>query len=125
MAKNRIPTVPPSFVFASFRTSFEWLDLFLGGWGAHGTFWTTLIAVARFVAKRPRAGQCIEASTLCFNTTAVGADFFANRLNVENFHFHATYEDLSAFINEQKINQSTLLIKGSRGMALERTLDLF
>ena len=55
----------------------------------------------------------------------VGADFFANRLNVENFHFHATYEDLAAFINEQKINQSTLLIKGSRGMALERTLDLF
>ena len=55
----------------------------------------------------------------------VGADFFANRLNVENFHFHATYEDLSAFINEQKINQSTILIKGSRGMALERTLDLF
>ncbi len=55
----------------------------------------------------------------------VGADFFANRLNVENFHFHATYEDLAAYINEQKINQSTLLIKGSRGMALERTLDLF
>lgn len=55
----------------------------------------------------------------------VGADFFANRLNVEHFHFHATYEDLAAFINEQKINQSTLLIKGSRGMALERTLDLF
>jgi UDP-N-acetylmuramoyl-tripeptide--D-alanyl-D-alanine ligase len=55
----------------------------------------------------------------------VGADFFANRLNVEHFHFHATYEDLSAFINEQKINQSTILIKGSRGMALERTLDLF
>ena len=42
------------------------------------TFWTTLIAVARFVAKRPRAGQCIEASTLCFNATAVGADFFAH-----------------------------------------------
>ena len=55
----------------------------------------------------------------------VGADFFANRLNVENFHFHATYEDLAAYLNEQKINQSTLLIKGSRGMALERTLDLF
>jgi UDP-N-acetylmuramoyl-tripeptide--D-alanyl-D-alanine ligase len=55
----------------------------------------------------------------------VGTDFFANRFNAENFHFHATYEDLAACINEQKINQSTLLIKGSRGMALERTLDLF
>jgi UDP-N-acetylmuramoyl-tripeptide--D-alanyl-D-alanine ligase len=55
----------------------------------------------------------------------VGTDFFANRFNAEKFHFHATYEDLAACINEQKINQSTLLIKGSRGMALERTLDLF
>ena len=54
----------------------------------------------------------------------VGTDFFANRFNAENFHFHATYEDLAACINEQKINQSTLLIKGSRGMALERTLQL-
>ena len=55
----------------------------------------------------------------------VGTDFFAHRIKDENCHFHATYEDLAAYINEQKINQSTLLIKGSRGMALERTLDLF
>ncbi|MBP6424611.1 MAG: UDP-N-acetylmuramoyl-tripeptide--D-alanyl-D-alanine ligase [Flavobacterium sp.] len=54
----------------------------------------------------------------------VGADFFANSLNNDNFHFHASFHDLETYLKTQKIENSTLLIKGSRGMALERTLDV-
>ena len=54
----------------------------------------------------------------------VGADFFANSLNNDNFHFHASFNDLETYLKTQKIENSTLLIKGSRGMALERTLDV-
>ena len=54
----------------------------------------------------------------------VGSDFFANSFNNENFHFHATFDDLKSFISTHRIDNSTILIKGSRGMALERILDL-
>jgi len=54
----------------------------------------------------------------------VGADFFAHNLKAKNFHFHATFDELATYLNKQKINDSTILIKGSRGMALERALDL-
>ena len=54
----------------------------------------------------------------------VGADFFANSLNNHNFYFHASFNDLETYLKTQKIENSTLLIKGSRGMALERTLDV-
>jgi UDP-N-acetylmuramoyl-tripeptide--D-alanyl-D-alanine ligase len=54
----------------------------------------------------------------------VGADFFAHNLEAKNFHFHATFDELATYLNKQKINDSTILIKGSRGMALERALDL-
>jgi UDP-N-acetylmuramoyl-tripeptide--D-alanyl-D-alanine ligase len=54
----------------------------------------------------------------------VGADFFANSLNNDNFHFHASFNDLEIYLKTQKIENSTLLIKGSRGMALERVLDI-
>ena len=54
----------------------------------------------------------------------VGADFFANSSKNENFHFHPSFNDLSVYLKTKKIENSTLLIKGSRGMALERTLDI-
>lgn len=54
----------------------------------------------------------------------VGTDFFANYLEKENFHFHLNFTDLSTFLTTNTINNSTILIKGSRGMALERTLEL-
>lgn len=54
----------------------------------------------------------------------VGSDFFANSLNNENFHFHPSFNDLSAYLKAKKIENSTILIKGSRGMVLERTLDI-
>ncbi len=53
----------------------------------------------------------------------VGNDFYANKVDKANFHFFRTFEDFSDFIKKTTITNSTILIKGSRGMALERTLD--
>ncbi len=55
----------------------------------------------------------------------VGSDFFTNSMNNDKFHFHYTFEDLENFIKSHPIDNCTILIKGSRGMALERSLDLF
>ena len=53
----------------------------------------------------------------------IGVDFSENQINVNNFHFYKTFEEFSNYLNEIKIDNSSILIKGSRGMALERTLD--
>jgi UDP-N-acetylmuramoyl-tripeptide--D-alanyl-D-alanine ligase len=55
----------------------------------------------------------------------VGADLFANSVVKENLFFHKDFTDLVSYIQTHPIDKSTILIKGSRGMALERTLDLF
>lgn len=54
----------------------------------------------------------------------VGADFFSNATSRANFHFHLTFDDLVVYINKHIIAQSIILIKGSRGMALERALEV-
>ena len=52
----------------------------------------------------------------------VGNDFYRNRENLANHHFYPSYED---FASTFQINpESNILIKGSRGMALERVLEL-
>ncbi|PXY45442.1 UDP-N-acetylmuramoyl-tripeptide--D-alanyl-D-alanine ligase [Flavobacterium hydrophilum] len=54
----------------------------------------------------------------------IGKSFYENRISNENLYFFETFEDFSDFlINNKFTSQSTILIKGSRGMALERTLD--
>ena len=53
----------------------------------------------------------------------IGKDFYANRIERNNFYFYETFEALSKHLLETKIKNSSILIKGSRGMALERTLD--
>ena len=53
----------------------------------------------------------------------IGKDFFENQMNVNSFHFYKTFEEFSNYLKEVKIDNSSILIKGSRGMALERTLD--
>jgi UDP-N-acetylmuramoyl-tripeptide--D-alanyl-D-alanine ligase len=58
-----------------------------------------------------------------FECHFVGKDFFANALQKENFHFHQTFEELAKYLSSIKLENKALLIKGSRGMALERTLD--
>lgn len=54
----------------------------------------------------------------------VGSHFFANKIESECVTFFETFEDFSDFFKEEKLQRQTILIKGSRGMALERTLEL-
>ena len=58
-----------------------------------------------------------------FECHFVGKDFFVNSIQKENFHFYYTFEDFSKYLSSVKLEHKTLLIKGSRGMALERTLE--
>jgi len=53
----------------------------------------------------------------------IGKEFYDNRIDKKDFHFYATFESFSNHLQETKVENSYLLIKGSRGMALERTLD--
>ncbi|RRJ91037.1 UDP-N-acetylmuramoyl-tripeptide--D-alanyl-D-alanine ligase [Flavobacterium macacae] len=57
-------------------------------------------------------------------TYFVGSQFYANKMDSEFVFFHETFEDFSNFIKEEKLQNQLILIKGSRGMALERTLEL-
>ncbi|NDI98464.1 UDP-N-acetylmuramoyl-tripeptide--D-alanyl-D-alanine ligase [Flavobacterium sp. LaA7.5] len=54
----------------------------------------------------------------------VGKAFFANQIEKENIHFFATFDDFNSHFAKRKIKNSTLLIKGSRGMALERIMEV-
>jgi UDP-N-acetylmuramoyl-tripeptide--D-alanyl-D-alanine ligase len=54
----------------------------------------------------------------------IGNDFYANKIQKDNFIFCETFEELSAYLKLRPVADTTILIKGSRGMALERTLDL-
>ncbi|MDI1318342.1 UDP-N-acetylmuramoyl-tripeptide--D-alanyl-D-alanine ligase [Flavobacterium sp.] len=58
-----------------------------------------------------------------FECHFVGKDFFANTVEKENFYFYQTFEDYVKKLSSIKFENKTLLIKGSRGMALERVLD--
>jgi UDP-N-acetylmuramoyl-tripeptide--D-alanyl-D-alanine ligase len=58
-----------------------------------------------------------------FECHFVGKDFFANSIQKENFHFYTTFEDFTKYLSSVKLEHKTFLIKGSRGMALERTLE--
>ncbi len=53
----------------------------------------------------------------------VGDHFFSVKTNQPNVLFFKTFDDFSNYIKNNKPNHSILLIKGSRGMSLERTLD--
>jgi UDP-N-acetylmuramoyl-tripeptide--D-alanyl-D-alanine ligase len=57
-----------------------------------------------------------------FECHFVGKDFFANTVQKDNFYFYVSFEDLANYLSSVKLKHTTLLIKGSRGMALERTL---
>lgn len=53
----------------------------------------------------------------------IGSAFYANKTEKDRFKFYDTFEDFSNDLRLNKFEDSTILIKGSRGMALERTLD--
>lgn len=52
----------------------------------------------------------------------IGKEFYNNRINKSNFSFYETFDLFSDYLKKVKIENSSILIKGSRGMALERVL---
>jgi UDP-N-acetylmuramoyl-tripeptide--D-alanyl-D-alanine ligase len=54
----------------------------------------------------------------------IGKDFCSNKINKQHLHFYPTFNDFQKVFTVRKPENATILIKGSRGMALERSLDL-
>jgi UDP-N-acetylmuramoyl-tripeptide--D-alanyl-D-alanine ligase len=54
----------------------------------------------------------------------VGKYFYANKIETSNMYFFSSYEDFVKKIEMNIPMQKTILIKGSRGMSLERVLDI-
>lgn len=54
----------------------------------------------------------------------IGPDYFVNKVESPHLLFFADYKDFEHYIkNAEKLINKTILIKGSRGMALERVLE--
>ena len=53
----------------------------------------------------------------------IGKSFYENQVSGENIKFFETFDAFAAFLKTIHFNENTILIKGSRGMALERTLE--
>ena len=53
----------------------------------------------------------------------IGKEFNKNKISQSNLHFFETFEEFKLHLENKSINKGLLLIKGSRGMSLERTLD--
>lgn len=56
-------------------------------------------------------------------TYFIGKDFYSNQINSNHLHFFEDFNSFSKFIEANKPTNSLLIIKGSRGMALERILE--
>ena len=56
-------------------------------------------------------------------TYFIGKDFFANQVNLPHIKFFENFESFIASLSSNQLTNSLVLIKGSRGMALERTLN--
>ncbi len=61
-----------------------------------------------------------EANAICY---FIGKDFYANQVQKPNFIFFKTFEELAADVKSKSFTNKMMLIKGSRGMALERILE--
>ncbi|WPR72644.1 UDP-N-acetylmuramoyl-tripeptide--D-alanyl-D-alanine ligase [Flavobacterium sp. NG2] len=53
----------------------------------------------------------------------IGEAFYESRNSKPNFKFYKTFSDFKEYLQNTSITNSIILIKGSRGMALERTLE--
>jgi UDP-N-acetylmuramoyl-tripeptide--D-alanyl-D-alanine ligase len=53
----------------------------------------------------------------------VGKDFYQNKKEFSHFNFLETFDELSEVIKQNRPENKMILIKGSRGMALERILN--
>uniref|UniRef100_UPI00404A7EA9 UDP-N-acetylmuramoyl-tripeptide--D-alanyl-D- alanine ligase n=1 Tax=Flavobacterium sp. TaxID=239 RepID=UPI00404A7EA9 len=57
-------------------------------------------------------------------TYFIGKYFYQNKTESNHLHFYESFEQFSDYIRDKNIENSFVLIKGSRGMALERTLEV-
>lgn len=58
-------------------------------------------------------------------TFFIGSEFYKHHSEAsKNSSFFKTFDDFKKYINSKSTQNKTILIKGSRGMALERTLDI-
>jgi UDP-N-acetylmuramoyl-tripeptide--D-alanyl-D-alanine ligase len=53
----------------------------------------------------------------------IGNDFYANKIERTHFAFFKNFDDFTSFLQDNPIKNKMILIKGSRGMALERSLE--
>jgi UDP-N-acetylmuramoyl-tripeptide--D-alanyl-D-alanine ligase len=53
----------------------------------------------------------------------IGKHFYRTKKGINNIYFFEDFESFISSLKEKSFTNSLLLIKGSRGMALERTLD--
>ena len=53
----------------------------------------------------------------------VGKEFFKMKILNKNFYFYETFEQFEIDLKKIKFNKKSILIKGSRAMALERVLN--
>ena len=58
------------------------------------------------------------------NTFLIGENFFKTTSKNTNIQFFRTFEEFKSHFSKLKFENETLLIKASRGMALERIIDL-
>jgi len=57
-------------------------------------------------------------------TYLIGKDFYSNKIKESNIHFFEDFASFSTNLKSIQITDSLILIKGSRGMELERTLEI-
>lgn len=53
----------------------------------------------------------------------IGKSFYENKITQDNIQFFETFDAFTTYLKTIHFNENTILIKGSRGMALERTLE--
>jgi UDP-N-acetylmuramoyl-tripeptide--D-alanyl-D-alanine ligase len=58
-----------------------------------------------------------------FNCYLIGKKFFEVKQHHPNLHFFQTFNDFVSYFKTKHFKNTFILIKGSRGMALERTLE--
>jgi UDP-N-acetylmuramoyl-tripeptide--D-alanyl-D-alanine ligase len=61
-----------------------------------------------------------QTESVCY---LIGKAFYENRILKENIQFFETFDSFAEYLKTANFNENTILIKGSRGMALERTLE--
>jgi UDP-N-acetylmuramoyl-tripeptide--D-alanyl-D-alanine ligase len=62
-------------------------------------------------------------SQVDFTCFLIGKEFYNSKIESNYLNFFLSFEDFSNFLKQNKFENDFILIKGSRGMALERTLD--